>query len=216
MISEEKKIRNFFQKRASKFDSYYDERKPWIWKLLDSLFRSSMRRRFIRTLEEVTTLGSTTVLDIGCGPGRYTAAIAKICNARVTGIDFSQAMLKQAGEAARRCGREGSCRFLCADFLEHSFNEKFAVTLAIGFFDYIKTPAAQLKKIRALTLQKAIMSFPSRWHLRNIIRKIRLSLLGCPVYFYDRRQIEALLKESGFEMFRIENLDRDYFVVGEI
>ncbi|MFZ5799811.1 MAG: class I SAM-dependent methyltransferase [Candidatus Omnitrophota bacterium] len=209
-------VKDFFQRRVSKFDSFYEENKPGIWKLLDCLFRSSMRKRFVRALKVVGCLGSPTVLDIGCGPGRYAAAIVKSCNAKVFGIDFSPAMLKEAKAAVRRCGREGRCRFLCADFLEYPFKEKFDATLAIGFFDYIKSPLAQLKKIRALTLQKAIMSFPSRWHLRNIIRKIRLSFLGCPVYFYDRRQIEALLKQAGFDKFRIENLDRDYFVVCEI
>jgi len=207
------KVRNYFQRRAAKFDSYYFKDKPRLWQILDYLFRQSMHQRFVRTIEEVAKLKNPTVLDVGCGAGRYSVALARMGITSILGVDFSQPMISRARKIAQSSGVDKNCGFICGDFLEHQFMGMFDVIIATGFFDYLKDPRAHLSKIRYLTLKKAIMTFPSRWHLRNLIRKIRLTFLHCPVYFYDRSQIEKLLKQANFEDFRIENLGRDYFVV---
>lgn len=214
-MSERDKVRRFFQTRVSKFDSYYSKDKPTLWRILDYLFRQSMHRRFIRTLEEVSKLQNPKVLDIGCGPGRYSVALAQTGASSILGIDFSQHMLARARRMAQNSNVEKNCTFICGDFLEFQFEGKFDVAIATGYFDYLKDPLPHLNKIRYLILKKAIMTFPSRWHLRNIIRKTRLFLLGCPVYFYDRHQIERLLHQANFNNFKIEDLGRDYFVVAE-
>jgi ubiquinone/menaquinone biosynthesis C-methylase UbiE len=214
-LDETNKVRKFFSHRVVKFDAYYSREKPAFWKFLDYLFRQSMHKRFVRTIEEVAKLKNPRVLDIGCGSGRYAVALARMGAASVLGIDFSQPMLSRSRKLARYGEVERICNFVCGDFLDYQFEGKFDATIAMGFFDYIKEPATHLNKIRDLTAKEAIMSFPSRWHLRNVIRKIRLSLLGCPVYFYDKVQIERLLKKSGFRDFKIEDIGRDYFVVAE-
>ncbi|MDP3143250.1 MAG: methyltransferase domain-containing protein [Candidatus Omnitrophota bacterium] len=210
------KVKRFFSVRAGKFDSYYSKDKPGLWRFLDYLFRQSMYRRFVRTLEEASRLKNPSVLDIGCGAGRYSMALARTGAVSVLGIDFSHPMITRARRMAENSGAEKNCEFVCGNFLEYQFMGMFDVTIATGYFDYLKEPLPHLNKMRYLTLKKAIMTFPSRWHLRNIVRKIRLFFLGCPVYFYDRQQIEKLLRAANFKSFRIENLGRDYFVVAEV
>jgi ubiquinone/menaquinone biosynthesis C-methylase UbiE len=55
------------------------------------------------------------ILDVGCGTGRFTPMLADIFDAEVLGIDPSQRMLAQAGEAVRipRCAfRSGALEAL--------------------------------------------------------------------------------------------------------
>jgi 2-polyprenyl-3-methyl-5-hydroxy-6-metoxy-1,4-benzoquinol methylase len=153
-----------------------------------------------------------SVLDIGCGSGRYSIALAKK-GARVLGIDFAAKMIGLAQNFSEASGKNNLCDFVTGDFLDYQFNNKFDACLAIGFFDYIKEPVKYLTKIKSLTREKAVISFPAKWHLRNIIRRIRLKILGCPVYFYSKFDIEKILRDSGFLDFSIKNIGRDYFVV---
>ncbi len=44
------------------------------------------------------------------------------------------------------------------------------------------------------------------------IRKIRLKVDGCPVYFFRKGQIRKLLKEAGFEMVSCEVVGKLYCV----
>jgi malonyl-CoA O-methyltransferase len=65
------------------------------------------------------------VLDVGCGTGRHTAALAA-AGARVSAIDFSQGMLQQA-KLKPECGH--------VDFVQHDLAEPFP--FAEGSFDAI-------------------------------------------------------------------------------
>ena len=55
-----------------------------------------------------------TVLDIGCGLGRFAVEFSRTC-AQVTAVDLSPRMLRSAQAHAARAGRE-NLRFLQADF----------------------------------------------------------------------------------------------------
>jgi len=212
-LFETNKVRTFFQGRVNKYKSIYSKDKTPIWKILDFLFRRSVQRRFELTLEECSDIKDKKILDVGCGPGIYAVTLATLEPAKVVGIDFSEEMLAKAQALAMENRVKDVCQFINSEFLRYQFEEKFDICLAIGLFDYIREPQPSLKKIRALCLEKAIISFPGKWKLRNVVRKIRLAILRCPVYFYTRKQLEKLLKESGFNNFEIKNVDRDYLVV---
>jgi ubiquinone/menaquinone biosynthesis C-methylase UbiE len=55
-------------------------------------------------------LAAQDILDLGCGTGRFTQALADLYGARVTGIDPSPAMLTQAAGKATSAG----LHFVCA------------------------------------------------------------------------------------------------------
>ena len=45
------------------------------------------------------------------------------------------------------------------------------------------------------------------------IRKVRLQyVLGCPVYFFRREQIAAMLREAGFEVVRCDTVGKLFCV----
>ena len=212
---ETSKVRIFFQGRVEKYDSIYGKDKKLIWRVLDFIFRRSIQKRFELTLKECVNLENKKILDIGCGPGIYLVTLAKRNPGKIVGLDFSEEMLNQAKKLAKANRVSDTCQFINADFRRYIFNEKFDICLAIGLFDYIENPQAVLEKIRDLCLDKAIISFPAKWRLRNIVRIIRLKSLRCPVYFYTARQIHDLLNKSGFKSFDIKTIDRDYFVVAK-
>jgi hypothetical protein len=45
------------------------------------------------------------------------------------------------------------------------------------------------------------------------VRKVRLQyILGCPVYFFRRKQIVAMLREAGFEVVRCDAVGKLFCV----
>ena len=54
------------------------------------------------------------ILDIGCGPGFFSAILAE-CGYAVTAIDYTQVMLKEAKDNAATCGVQDKIRFLQMD-----------------------------------------------------------------------------------------------------
>ncbi len=211
----EYKVREFFERRVDKFDSIYAPEKKTLWKILDFLFRRSMQKRFELALKELKDSAGKKILDIGCGSGRYSVALSEM-GAMVVGIDFAGHMVNLAQAAAQEKQVDSLCSFIAGDFMDYQFIDTFDISLAIGFFDYIAQPLNYLQKIKSLTKEKAIISFPAKWRLRNLVRRLRLKALGCPVYFYSKSDIENILDKSGFKDFSIKDIGRDYFVVIEI
>lgn len=213
-MEDTQKLKNYFQDIADNFDAFYSKEKSLILRILDSVLRRSMNQRFIVALSECRNLSGKEVLDVGCGSGRYSVSLAKE-GGRVTGIDFSANMLKLALGLAKEYNVDTQCEFIQGDFLEYDFSKKFNISLAVGVFDYFKEPVPFLSKIRQIASEKAIFSFPKRWHIATPLRKIRLTLLGCPVTFYTAKQIQRLLSEAGFKKYVLKDLGRDYLVIAD-
>ena len=166
--------------------------------------------RFYLTLKECDDASGKKILDIGCGPGRIAVELARR-GAYVVGIDFSQKMINLANLLSKKYELENKCMFVCDDFMRHVFNEDFDISLALGFFDYTEDPVPYLKRMKSLTKEKCIMSFPSKFPLA-IIRMIWLKKRKCPVYFYTKHEIKTFLSDLFFS-FEIKNISAGYFCV---
>src|SRR4051812_35065695 len=72
-------------------------------------------------VDEVAAAGARAVLDIGCGAGATTLAVARSLGVRgqATGVDISEPLVALARERARRDG--ASARFIRADAQTHAF-----------------------------------------------------------------------------------------------
>lgn len=209
------KVQKFFTERASEFEAIYRPRKGPLPRFLDWYFRRSIPARFKLTFETCQPIEGRSVLDIGCGPGHYLVEFAKRGADRVMGIDFSEKMLEIVSENASLVGVSDKLELISGDFLTHAFEGEFDYSLAIGFFDYIPDPLPYIEKAKGLSTKLMVMSFPKKWLLRTIIRKVRLTLKGCPVYFYPRGKIVRLLKEAGISDYRILSVYRDYLVLAK-
>ncbi len=91
-------------------------------------------------------------------------------------------------------------------------DERFDLVIAIGFWDYIADPRSRLKKIHGMTKGTFLSAWPRAETWRAPVRKVRLSILGCPVYFFRHDQVHSLLTEAGFTIKSEEVIGQLYCV----
>jgi len=214
-------VKQYFQRSASGFDLIYAEEKSNLRKFLDRRFRQDMYERYELTLRECMDIRGKRILDVGCGPGRYCIQLAKAGPAEVMGLDLAENALRIASDLAKNNGLSNICSFRCADFAEYQFDTQFHICLAVGLFDYVADPVPLISKMRDITLEKIIMTFPSKSTYRMVIRKVRYWFKRCPLFLYDKGRIEDILAESGVPDYTIRKLSGadnsgDFFVVAKL
>jgi SAM-dependent methyltransferase len=205
--------RKYWNSEADTFQRIYTHRKSKLSNALDKVFRKDMYERFTFTIENCEPIRNRTFLDVGCGNGLYSLELARRGAAKVVGIDIAEVMVdlcKQASVAERLDDR---CSFEQTDLLAYNSDSHFDVSFGIGLFDYIREPVPVLKKMRALSDDKVILSFPRLWTWRAPVRKARLSIRGCDVVFYTRAQIRKLMTEAGFSRHTVTKVGKLYCVV---
>ena len=173
-----------------------------------------MERRYRKTLEGCSPIAGRSVLDIGCGPGHYSVALAKHGAGEVLGIDFAEGMLQVARE---RADKEGvtTCRFEKRDFLKFNFERKFDYTILMGFMDYASQPAEVVRKTLSLTAVRAFFSFPLDNGILAWQRKLRYKS-RCELYMYSEDQVQQLFAVHDPAHIRMQGLGRDLFVTVEM
>jgi ubiquinone/menaquinone biosynthesis C-methylase UbiE len=204
--------KEFWDKEANKFDAIYSHKKSKFNNFLDRTFRWDMYERYRYTLEHSEPISGSTFLDVGCGSGYYALEFARRGAKKVTGIDVAPNMVELCRERAKKEGFEKVTSFMLSDLLEYESRDKFDVTIGIGLFDYIKDPLPVLTKMNQVTKRSVIATFPRAWTWRVPPRKIRLTLRGCPVFFYTRGKIEDILVKSEFKEFEMDKIGQLYCV----
>lgn len=203
-------VRSYFERSAVAFDSLYDEKATPFWRFINKTFRRDIYERFLLTMEHAQLYRSKSVLDVGCGSGRYEVGLASLGVPEVLGIDFSQDMINLAEAAV---GASDAYTFRCADFLKADLDRQFDLVVAMGLFDYLADPLAALRKMAELSEHSIIASFPSINWYRTPIRRVRYRIKKCPVYFYRTEDIRKLSAQAGFsklELTKIRGAGQDY------
>ena len=101
--------------------------------LLNDLMTAGMHRRWKRlTVKEAVGNGANSALDIACGTGDLGFLFKKSGVEKVTGIDFSENMLKVAARKVSEKERE-NVLFSRADALELPFQDDLFEAVATGF-----------------------------------------------------------------------------------
>jgi len=204
----------FFDQYSASFKAIYGSDKSVFRMIIDKLFRQSILLRFLRTLEVCQPIQGKTVLDVGCGPGYYSTALAKLGAGTVLGIDFAPNMVELARKLAVEEQVESICRFEQADFYALPDDKRFDYLILMGFMDYIQEPQAIIRKVQALTNIRAVFSFPVKKGFLAWQRKLRYKW-KCPLYLYSEEQVRDLFRGLAGWTISIRMLSRDYFVVME-
>jgi ubiquinone/menaquinone biosynthesis C-methylase UbiE len=215
-VSVERKVQEHFHADARRFDAIYEDSKSPVTRFIDQTWRGVVRRRLELTLERIQPLAGRSVLDVGCGSGRFCIAFAEHGAARVVGVDFAPAMIDIANDIARRAGVQDRCEFRVGAFPDVVPDGPFDASTALGFFDYIPDPARIIEAMRVRTTSTMVMSFPKAHEWRVPIRRLRFKLMGCPLFLYTERETRDLLSGAGIGRYDWIALDRDYLVVAHL
>ena len=205
--------RDYWNREADAFSKIYSQKKSGLSVFLDRLFRQDMFDRFTFTIQNGEPIENRKFLDVGCGTGIYAIELAKKGAGSVVGIDIAENMVERCREFAAAEGVADTCTFEHTDLLDYEPEDTFDVTIGIGLFDYIADPLPVLKKMRQVTTDKVIASFPRFWTWRAPVRKVRLGIRGCPVYFFTKRRLAELMKQAGFERHTVTKVGKLHCVV---
>jgi 2-polyprenyl-3-methyl-5-hydroxy-6-metoxy-1,4-benzoquinol methylase len=214
LTTETKEVETFFHGYAADFDSIYGHTKQRSAgdKILDKYFRRSMRLRYNLVLDYAGSTNIKTILDVGCGGGVYCEALLNI-GKTVTGLDIAEGMLQLATQKTKKFAAQGRINYIHSGYLEYNFDEKFDAAVLVGFFDYIKTPLDIFKKLNNDISKELLMSFPKAGGILGWQRKVRYKMRNCPLYYYSKTDLEALLVKAGWQnKAEIIDIDRDFFV----
>jgi len=206
--------RAFWNSEADTFQRIYTHKKSKFSNTLDQIFRKDMYERFQFTIANCEPIPGRTFLDVGCGNGLYDFELARRGARKVVGLDIAEVMVGLCQKAAAEQNFDDRCTFIQTDLLEwDNAGAKFDVSFGIGLFDYISDPLPVLRRMRELSTDKAIMAFPRLWTWRAPVRKVRLTMKGCDVFFYSAARINKLMKDAGFSRHTLTRVGKLYCVV---
>lgn len=193
--------------------------KAWAesWKLTDRSF-TGLTGQFLGT---IASLSGNRILDIGCGAGEISLALARQRHdAEVLGVDISPDLI---GTARQRAADNPRLRFIEADAATWQGNE-FEPDLLVSrhgvmFFDDPQAAFANLHAIAATRARLAFTCFRSPeenpWAsaLRRMLPKSNLPPpphAPGPFAFSDAERVHQLIEAAGWHGIRIEPLDFAY------
>ena len=129
-------VKVFFDDYVYKFDDIYNHvsQETKISNLITKIFRNSMRRRMQNSFEDLDKDSINSILDVGCGTGRYSNILAKKKN-YVLGIDFSEKMINYARENAK-LENLNNIDFKVISYQDFEYNKNFDAVICM-IFDYI-------------------------------------------------------------------------------
>jgi SAM-dependent methyltransferase len=193
------------------------------WIDLQEAFDGSLKPFEDLLVEAVATQAAQQVLDVGCGTGATTLAIARQLGAggRCTGIDISQPMVAVARARAKRDGSRAN--FVCADVQTHAFEpaafDCLVSRFGVMFFD---APVQAFANLRRAARPGATMHFIA-WRstaenafMTTAERAAAPLLPAVPprqpdapgqFAFADRERVRSILHDSGWGAIDIRPVD---------
>lgn len=193
------RLEKYFDRVASGFDAIYSGKKPLLARMWDRLTRKSLHERLDYCLTRLAPLSARSVLDVGCGSGRGSVALAEQ-GARVLGIDVSSRMLEMARELARERNLGDRCVFERVDVIGMGRSRLFDHAVATGFWDYVIDAQPVMEALGAVVQDRLVASFPARGAFRVPFRTLWLRARKCPVRFFSAMEITELCERAGFEV----------------
>lgn len=165
--------------------------------------------------------GGEAVLDIGCGDGRLTAEIARrVPRGRVLGIDSSPEMIAAAREA--HAALHPTLSFELVDATAMPFREEFDLVFSTSALHWIKDHHAVLEGIRSALKPRGriYLTFAARGSISEFAQVLtalardsrwapQFQGYVTPYAFYSMEEYRAWLDQLGFEVERLQMIERD-------
>lgn len=197
-----------WEKEAVAFDQIYSGgglagRIP----VLGPFIKKGIIERLNRALAFVRASKAHTILDLGCGVGRFAVEAARL-GATVHAYDISEPAINLAREAARRAGVGDRCHFYAADLLTVAFPAADA-WFDLGCLHYLNDPSLVVKKLTPVPHlfsclpQKGHWLAPAHYLYRTLLR-------GQRYLSFDEAGIRKLL--AAYPRLHLEKSGLVYYV----
>jgi SAM-dependent methyltransferase len=193
------------------------------WVEQQALLDGAFRRIETQLAETALASGARRVLDIGCGSGATTLAMARSLpgGSTVIGIDISEPLI---GAARARARREGSAaRFILADAQTHAFDSASfdLMTSRFGVMFFEDPVAAFANLRRAAAREAALCLFAFRSLAENpfmttaeraaapLLPQLPPRVAHAPgqFAFADRGHVQRLLEDAGWSRVELQAID---------
>ncbi|HEY2981999.1 MAG TPA: class I SAM-dependent methyltransferase [Anaerolineales bacterium] len=224
-MSEEKKSESakYWQEHLLSWEAsaYYEDTqlKAGWWDGLSTFFRGdAMYVRMRAALELLSPhLPGQSVLDVGCGSGRFSFQMLEAGAARVIGVDISQQAVELAEMQRDARGLAGRLEFRVADLVSPVTSlPSVDIVTALGVIEYFDA-AAMAAFLKNLNTRYVIFDFPDlrrknefpTWQLRQVY--IRVNRLP-GVYLYSLEQFAQIATPFGLNDLRVVERDGFYYV----
>jgi ubiquinone/menaquinone biosynthesis C-methylase UbiE len=147
-------------------------------------------------LDALASTGGTSVLEIACGTGRFTAAMAE-AGAMVTAFDISPAMMRRAEGRVDRAGHAGAVRFIRGDAARLPFEtDSFDAVVAMRFFHLTETPLRYLTEMARVSRDRVIFdTFNDR-----SARRLYTWMLPMGSRLYGDAEVHRLIADADLEV----------------
>ena len=178
--------------------------------------------------EIVAHLNEGTILDLGSGPGYLPIEIAKRSPAiKIIGVDLSRKLVEIARSNAATAGLTDRLTFQTGNAGRLEFTDSsFDMVISTGMLHALKDPVAVLREIhRVLKVDREAWIFdPARvaskvdrknWKASLTLRErfflglFKLLGLHKPIETYTREQAIALIKQTDFQKYWIDEKDKE-------
>jgi trans-aconitate methyltransferase len=168
----------------------YDGKHAFVWKHGGAL------------VELLAPQPGERILDLGCGTGHLTAALAE-AGAAVVGLDHSEEMLRQARSAYPRL------EFVQGDARSFVFAEPFDAVFSNATLHWVRPPETVVGRVRDALRPggRFVAEFGGRGNVRTIAaalqsaaRRLGLALEAPPWYYPGVAEYASLLEAAGLEV----------------
>jgi cyclopropane fatty-acyl-phospholipid synthase-like methyltransferase len=194
-------------------------RKPNWWDQLSTVFRgSAMYVRMQAALELLKPhLLGKTVMDVGCGSGRFAFQMIEAGAEKVIGVDISAEAVRLANERRLTSDVSDKLEFRVDDLIYPKVAlPAVDIVTALGVIEYFD-PATMGIFLGNLKTKYFLLDFP---HLNRkkefptwVLRQVYIRVNRLPgVFLYSLEQFAKIAEPFGFTNVRLIERDRFYYV----
>lgn len=180
-------------------------------KTLESMSQATWYNRWTQT--KFNKYLSGDILEVGCGIGNFSTYLAKHGN--LVGIDVNEDHIKEARKKIKESGEIG---FGDIEKGKYFFKARiFNTIVCMNVLEHIKNDSKALSNINSILAKDGylILLVPAHEFLFNSIDES----IG-HYRRYEKNKLEQLLKENGFEIYKIRSLNLigslGWFIAGKL
>ena len=124
----------------------------------------------IFSLLENVNIKDLNVLEPGCGNG-VIGCLFSLLGAKVTLLDYSEDVIKNARIHSRNLGIEDKIRYIVGDMLTINLGEKFDIVFNDGVIEHFEVPAMGIKRMINFTKEngRVLVTVPAKYTFHTFL-----------------------------------------------